>query len=281
MAAIDTHCHLNLVHSMHGLTPETALEQAWRAGVRSVVQVATGLEVSRYNRQFVPEFNRQSEGLRLYWTAGLHPEGADDLSDLDAILEIVREGCSTEWFLGVGETGLDYFHSTEHVKNQKESFSRHLDLARELSLPVVTHLRDDRVYTPGNTRSVTDALLMVRARKGVRGVLHCFTYSYEEAMPFVDLGWFVSYSGILTFKNARHLQEGAARLPLSCLLVETDAPFLAPVPMRGKPNEPAYVAHTLDFLADLRSRENGEDPDVVRETVLRNSEKFINWKNET
>ena len=286
MSLIDTHCHLDIVQG-RGIEPEESLRNAHENGVESLVQIAPDLSSSRANRELAERFNSANNGSggneagpSLYWTAGLHPEAADDLGGLDSIFDIIRENRDAEYFLGVGETGLDYFHMLEHVENQKKSFGRHLDIAKELKLPVVLHTRDDSRYVPGKTGAITDALDMVRASEGVRGVLHCFTYGYEEAKPYVDLGWFVSYSGILTFKNAKVVQDGAARLPLECLMVETDAPFLAPTPFRGKTNQPAYVLHTFEYLAQLRHERNGEDPELVKRTVYENSLRFLKWKHE-
>jgi TatD DNase family protein len=281
MAVIDTHCHLDLT-AREGVSAEAALENAEAAGVRAVVQISTALESARYNRDLARtrRVNASGSSLRYYWTAGLHPESAPQIAELDDIFAIARECRDEAEFLGLGETGLDYFHTTEFVREQKQSFERHLALAAELRLPVVVHLRDDRVYNPDRIATAVDALEIVRRFPGVRGVLHCYTYTEREAMPFVELGWFVSYSGVLTFKNAPHVQQGAVALPLDCLMVETDAPFLAPNPKRGQTNQPAYVTHTLEFLAKLRAEKNGEDPEVVKAAVLKNSERFIQLKNE-
>ena len=272
MAVIDTHCHLDLVEKQ-GLALEAVLADAKMSGVQAVVQIGTTLRSSRWNQAFV---ENHTGDLQLFWTAGLHPEAASSLADLEELLSFIRTHRDSKGFVGIGETGLDYFHTTEFVENQKVSFQRHIDLAEELRVPLIVHLRDDRQYSKEKTQTVRDAIQMVRGKKNLTGVLHCFTYSYEEAMPFIDLGWFVSYSGIVTYKNAEVLQDGAARLPLGQLMAETDAPYLTPVPHRGKTNQPAYVKNTADFLADLRAQKNGENPDDVRNKLLENSSRFIN-----
>lgn len=276
---IDTHCHLDLLKKK-GPAPVEALQRAWSEGVSAVIQIAVDLSSSRRNLRLSEELSQLDPPLpiRYRWTAGLHPESADRIENLDELLEFIREHRNHEEFVGIGETGLDYFHTTEYVENQKIAFGRQLDLARELNLPVVLHLRDDRAFNPDRLQAFHDALEMVRARPGVRGVLHCFTYGYEQAMPFVDLGWMVSYSGIVTYKNTDVVRDGAARLPLETLMVETDAPFLAPDPHRGKTNEPSFVVHTLQFIAELRAAQRGEDPEQVKKTILHNSEKFTGWK---
>lgn len=279
---IDTHCHIDLVIDA-GISDEAALAAAREAGVQAWIQIATGLKSARFNANFAAEAAaRRNAGdhadPHIYWTAGMHPEAADDIGELDELFALIRESRDLPDFVAIGETGLDYFHTKEFVENQKISLDRHFALAAELGLPVVLHLRDDRVYDPANIQTVRDALEILERYPGVVGVLHCYTYTEAEAQAFVDRGWFVSYSGILTFKNAKTIQQGAIRLPLECLMVETDAPFLAPLPHRGKTNQPGYVRHTLDFLAALRAEHCGEDPEIVKSTVLSNSQRFIELK---
>ena len=278
-AVIDTHCHLDLVAGKGIATPD-ALQTARDNGLEGIVQIATDLESAQFHRSLAEDAPGGSP--RLYWTVGLHPESADRFDGAYAakLRDVVQSNRDNPDLVAIGETGLDYFHTTEHEAKQKESFAFHLDLARREGLPIVLHTRDDRTYTPEKTRSVSDALAMLREHgDGVRGVLHCFTYTEKEALPFVEMGWFVSYSGVLTFKNAEFVQQGASRLPLECLMVETDAPYLAPNPHRGKTNQPAHVVHTLDFLATLRKDTCGEDPEFVRKTVLENSRRFLALRN--
>ena len=280
MAVFDTHCHLDIVASQ-GIPVEAGVQNAMEAGLEGLVQISTDLRSATFNSQLPQRLKHLLEArpdFQLRWTAGLHPEAADQLETLEDIFSIVRKHRDDREFLGIGETGLDYFHSTEFVEQQKQSLKRHLELARELQLPIVIHTRDTRQYEPGKTQSVQDTLQAVQDVGGIRGVLHCFTYSYEEAMPFVDLDWKVSFSGILTFKNSHTLHEAAVRLPLDCLMVETDAPFLAPVPNRGKTNQPAYVVHTLEFLKNLRAEKLGEDPEQVQAAIEKNTRDFLAFK---
>lgn len=271
---IDTHCHLDLI-ARDGPSPEQCLLEAEEAGLEAVVQIATDLESSAFNEALASSWNQRDTALRLYWTAGLHPENGHRHDLLPGIFEILRRNRDRSDLAGIGETGLDYFHTKSFVEEQKESLKQHLDLAVELNLPVVIHTRDDRSYVKGSCQAVMDTLKMVRERPGLTGVLHCFTYSYDEAMPFVELGWKISFSGILTFKNSHTLHEAAVRLPLECLMVETDAPFLAPVPYRGKGNRPAYVLSTLHFLASLRAERLGEDPLKTMAKIRENSLAFL------
>lgn len=280
MSVFDTHCHLDIVASQ-GISVEDSLSNAMEAGLAGLVQISTDIKSASFNSSLKTKYgdllsSRPEFSLR--WTAGLHPEAAHELNTLPDIFEIIRKHRDEPEFLGIGETGLDYFHTTEFVDEQKESLQEHLKLAKELDLPVVIHTRDTRQYEPGKTQSVQDTLKAVKDLGINKGVLHCFTYSYEEAMPFVDLGWKVSFSGILTFKNSHTLHDAASQLPLECLMVETDAPFLAPVPNRGKTNQPAYVVHTLEFLKNLRAERLGEDPQEVQAQIEKNTQEFLSFK---
>ena len=280
MGIVDTHCHLDLIEE-RGLDLEEVARQAQEAGIESLLQIATDLESSRWNRRLSERWPQigTDNSPKMYWSVGLHPEAASKMAELDSILEMAREHKDDPHFWGLGETGLDYFHSTEYKKEQLSSLEQHLELAQDLGLPVVLHTRDARSYDPEKTASITDAFAICRRYPEVRGVLHCYTYTEKEALPYVrELGWYVSYSGVLTFKNARLVQEGASKLPLSCLLVETDAPFLAPVPHRGETNQPAYTRHTHDFLVGLRAQTNGEDPQEIRQALHENSMRFLALK---
>ena len=276
---VDTHCHLDLAED-RGVAPGDALARAKARGVTDIVQIAVDTKGARAARLMAAEFNAHLPKVpRVHWTAGIHPESVATDSDLDGLELFVREHYGEPDFVGLGETGLDYFHSREHLRAQQASFERHLALAQELGLPIILHLRDAEQYD-GSSNAPKDAVSLLNAYPDVRGVLHCFTYGFDEALPFVERGWLVSYSGIVTFRNATTVQDGAARLPLENLLVETDAPFLAPVPHRGKTNEPAFVADTLDYVAALRNEKCGEDRATVKSTIYANSQRFLSWKRE-
>ena len=160
--------------------------------------------------------------------------------------------------VAVGETGLDYFHSqaAEQQARQRESFDHQLHLAAGHDLPVVVHTR----------AAEKDTLALLRAHPEVRGVLHCFTESWDMARQALDLGYYISISGIVTFRNGANVAEVAARVPSDRLLVETDSPWLAPVPHRGKQNQPAYVVETAQFVAGLR----GVDLETLAEVTSQN-----------
>jgi TatD DNase family protein len=171
---------------------------------------------------------------------GVHPHEADQHSDLDA--EALVAAAAHPRVIAIGECGLDYYYDKSDRGAQKERFAAHLEAARRTGLPVVVHTRD----------AEEDTVELLKSAPDVTGVLHCFTGSRWLAEQGLALGWSISLSGIVTFKNARDLQETAKVVPDDKLLVETDAPFLAPVPYRGKTCEPAFVADTADFVAGLR-----------------------------
>ncbi len=280
MSIIDSHCHLDIIENF-GRDPVESLEYAFEMGVERVVQIATSYDSSIRNPQAIAEYkNRAVKNIpELFWTAGLHPESVgpeDRLSDLLVYLE--QSVKSDNPPVAIGETGLDYFHTTENISDQIDRFRIHLKLASDYNLPIILHVRDDRFYNKEKLDAINTAYKMVQEFPGIKGVLHCYTYSYEEAVRFVDLGWNVSFSGIVTYKNAKIVKDASDRLPLECLMVETDAPFLAPVPERGRTNEPGFVKYTLDSIVNSRNEIHGEDKQNIRKTIYNNTLEFFGWK---
>lgn len=223
---IDSHTHLSFL--------DDPLDK-WRAARANGVSGALTIAVDEKSAAACRGLASEIDGV--WATAGVHPDAADQpLTWLDDV----------DWnaVVAVGETGLDYFHedSPQLRARQHTAFDAQMTIAREQNLPVVIHTRS----ADADTRS------MLAKHAGVTGVLHCFTESWELAKFGLDLGYYVSISGIVTFKNADNVREVARQIPLDRLLVETDAPYLAPVPHRGKPNEPAWVADTARYLADFR-----------------------------
>ncbi len=177
----------------------------------------------------------------IYASVGVHPS---DVKDRVLAPETLKSWASDKKIVALGETGLDYYYSREYAACQQASFAHHLEVAADLDLPVIVHTRDAR----------EDTLELIRrhGNEDSGGVLHCFTESWEMAKKALDLNYYISFSGIVTFKNAGDLREVAGKIPLDRLLVETDSPYLAPVPYRGKSNEPKYVREIAEFIAQLR-----------------------------
>jgi TatD DNase family protein len=188
-------------------------------------------------------------------TVGIHPHEADEHPHIDTAKLVAR--AQHPRVVGIGETGLDYYYDHSDRAQQQASFRAHIAASRETGLPLIVHTRDAEEDTAN--------ILADEMGKGAYpGVIHCFTASGAFADKAMELGFYISISGIVTFKNARDLQETAARLPLDRLLIETDAPFLAPVPHRGKTGEPAFVADTCRFLAQLRGVDAEELAEATR-----------------
>ncbi|MEA3542430.1 MAG: TatD family hydrolase [Pseudomonadota bacterium] len=232
---IDSHCHLNY----KGLVEDQAnvLDRSRAAGVDLMLNIAT--RESEWDA-VLDTAVRESD---VWATVGIHPHEADEHPHVDTAKLIER--AAHPRVVGIGETGLDYYYDHSDRKRQQKSFRSHIAACRETGLPLIVHTRD--------AEEDTIRIMREEMEQGAYcGVIHCFTASGVFADAAMALGFYISISGIVTFKNARDLQETAARLPLDRLLVETDSPFLAPVPHRGKPCEPAYVADTARFLASLR-----------------------------
>jgi TatD DNase family protein len=246
---IDSHCHLNYA----GLAErqDEVLDNARARGV------AGFLNISTRQGEWGDVLGAAERNLDVWATVGVHPHEADAHPDLGAAALV--EAASHPRVIGIGECGLDYHYDNSERPAQRERFEAHIEAARQTGLPLVVHTRDAEDDT---------AEILGRAVKagGVTGVLHCFTGTADLARKALDLGFYISLSGIVTFKSARDLQETAKMLPKDRILVETDSPFLAPVPHRGQTCEPAFVADTAAFVADLRQ----ESPEALAETTTDN-----------
>ncbi len=250
---VDSHCHLTWDDFQDDLDP--VLSRMASAGVRQALVVATGVSDAR--RAFA--LCRERTGL--YPTAGIHPNDVppDDAAALDELEALVREG----GFVAVGETGLDYYRDRVDRARQGRAFARQAALARDLDLPVIVHVRDQ----PGRLDAYEDVARTIESTPGVRGVMHCFTGDPAFAARFVALGFYVSWSGILTFPKGEGVRASAAAVPVERALVETDAPFLAPVPHRGHRNEPSFVAEVAKTLAAVKGLSEAD----VRRITTRNA----------
>jgi TatD DNase family protein len=232
---IDSHCHLNYA----GLAErqDEVLANARQRGIGGFLNISTR------QKEWGNIIGTAERNEDVWATVGVHPHEADAHPDLGAAALV--EAAAHPRVVAIGECGLDYFYDKSDRAAQRERFQAHIEAARETGLPLVVHTRDAEDDT-------AEMLTREVGKGGVTGVLHCFTGSAELAQKGLDLGFYVSISGIVTFKNARDLQETSRTIPLDRLLVETDSPFLAPVPHRGQTCEPAFVADTAAFLAELR-----------------------------
>ncbi|AYJ85654.1 TatD family deoxyribonuclease [Sphingomonas paeninsulae] len=232
---IDSHCHLNY----KGLVEHQAevIARARNAGVDEMLNIST--RESEWDA-VVAIAEREPD---VWASIGIHPHEADSHPDVDTAKLIARS--KHPRVIAIGETGLDYYYDHSDREQQRLSFRAHITASRETGLPLIVHTR--------SAEDDTAAILSEEMAKGFfPGVIHCFTASDAFADVALDLGFYISISGIVTFKNAKGLQKTAARMPDERLLIETDSPFLAPIPHRGKPCEPAFVADTAQYLATLR-----------------------------
>jgi TatD DNase family protein len=232
---VDSHCHLNY----KGLVEEqqAVLERARAAGVSAMLNIST--RASEWD-EVIGLAEREDDVMA---SVGIHPHEADVHPDVETATLVERAAHPT--VIGIGESGLDYYYDHSDRARQRDSFRAHIAAARETQLPLIVHTRD--------AEEDTYAMLAEEMEKGAYpALIHCFTASQGFADKVLALGLYISISGIVTFKNAKALQDVARTIPGERLLIETDSPFLAPVPHRGRPCEPAFVADTARFLAQLR-----------------------------
>lgn len=251
MQWIDVHTHLNMLE----IPTDQALSEASAANVKNVITIGTCPDdlplVLTIAQKYFP---------KVACTLGIHPHEAQLYSP--EIEKYIRENGSRPEVVAIGETGLDYYYENSPKDVQPGVFRAQLELAHELGLPVEIHTRD----------AEPDTMQILQEYKGkVRGLLHCFTGTWELAKAGLDCGYHISISGVVTFKNADSLREVVKKVPLDCLHVETDAPFLAPVPHRGKKNQPAWVTNTAQTVADLK----GISLEQLSEQTLRNAKSLF------
>ena len=231
---VDSHCHLDFPELNQDL--EGVLSRMGDNGVTHALTISTTLET-------FPAVRRVAHQHPNVWcSAGVHPDERRD--GREASLEELLAMADDERVVAIGETGLDYYRVEGDTEWQRERFRTHIRAARRCGKPLVIHTR----------ASAEDTLRLMREEGAgeAGGVMHCFTETWEVARAAMDQGFHISFSGIVTFKNAKELKEVARRVPLERMLVETDSPYLAPVPHRGKPNQPAYVRHVAEEIAALR-----------------------------
>ncbi len=230
---VDSHCHLNFRDLSEQMPAVLASMQTH--GVEHALCVGVTLE------EFPSVLGIAQAHAHIYASVGIHPDYEEET---EATVEQLVELASHPKVVAIGETGLDYYRLTGDLEWQRERFRTHIRAAIEAGVPLIIH-----------TRSAADDTLRIMREEGAEragGVMHCFTESWEVAEQAMAMGFYISFSGIVTFKNATALQEVARKVPLERMLVETDSPFLAPVPFRGKLNQPAYVKHVAQYIADLR-----------------------------
>ncbi len=255
---VDSHCHLDRIDlKPHGNDLGKALAYAEACGVSRFLCIST-------HQDNFEEVKSIAERFPSVWcTVGVHPL-SDDLSTehtFDFLLAKARH----DKVIGIGETGLDGFYAKDSLGQQTESFKVHIEAARELNLPIVIHTREAKQQTLDMLKGET---------RENPGVLHCFTEDWDMAKQAIDLGYYISISGIVTFNQANNVRDVAKKIPIDRLLVETDSPYLAPVPFRGKSCQPAYTRNTAEFLAELR----GESFELLAEKTTQNFNRLFSLR---
>lgn len=236
MHIVDSHCHLDRLKL--DKLPDPTLDYVVAEALENDVKHMLCVGIDRNNAADVKNIADQFHNV--FASVGVHPLDAKDVISEQELIQLADH----QKVVAIGESGLDYYYSEESKSVQQESFNLHLDVAKKLQLPVIVHTREAKADTLA-------AIKEYGCTKSV-GVLHCFTEDWPMASAAMDMGYYISFSGIVTFKNATDLQEVAKKMPLDRMLVETDSPYLTPTPFRGKPNYPKHTRQVVEFLAQLR-----------------------------
>ena len=233
---VDSHCHLNMMpFEKYQQDVATIVEEAVHAGVKCILCVGTNTDTSHQAVAIAEQFSM------VYASVGVHPSDEPE-SGFDAA-ELKRWADHPK-VKALGETGLDYHYNSSGLEAMRERFRLHIQVAREVRKPIIIHTRA--------AREDTISIMLEENAADCGGVMHCFTESIEMAKEAMALGFYISFSGIITFKNAKELQEVVRQVPLESMLIETDAPYLTPVPFRGKPNKPEYVRYVAEKIAEIK-----------------------------
>lgn len=236
MFLVDSHCHLDLLNLTDDPNDlQQVITRAQQAGVHHMLNVCVKLADFPTILATAEKFPFVSASV------GLHPNDTDEEATQETLMRLAQH----KKVVAIGETGLDYFRSTGDVEWQRERFRTHIRAANALQKPLIVHTRA--------AKQDTMRIMQEENAAHAGGVMHCFSEDWDYAQQALDLNFYISFSGVVTFKNTAALQEVAKKIPLNRMLIETDAPYLAPVPYRGKPNEPAYVRHTAECIAALRN----------------------------
>jgi len=257
---IDSHTHFDLMLEDKTVNEGDLLKSLKYSNIEYSVQISidsAGLEWSR-------KFAEKNADYGILYTAGIHPSSpAQDknLKDLEKFVENVKKTSLSHLLIGIGECGLDYYRMRQPREMQIKSFETQIDIAEKYSLPLIVHLRD----------AMEEGMEILKRKKVTSGIMHCFAGGAAEAKAAIDLGFMISFAGNVTYKNAVELHEAAKYVPDDMLLLETDAPFLSPVPLRGKPNSPENIKHTYKFISNLRKVPSSK----LEESILENFKKLI------
>jgi len=247
---IDSHAHLVSLENI----PEI-LQRAQENNVNKIVSISSDIPSTEATISLALEYDY------IFATTGLHPHSADAMSE--EVLLGIDHFAEKDKVVAIGETGLDYFYMNSEKEVQIKSFAEQIRLGKKHDLPIIIHVRD--------ADEDMQEILSKESLSDTPGVIHCFTGDYDTAKKYLDLGFYISFSGIVTFKRSEELREAAKKIPMDKVLIETDSPYLAPVPYRGKPNEPSYVKYVAETIAEVR----GISFDEVAKLTKANAERLF------
>jgi len=256
---IDSHAHFDLILEDTSDSEDTLVANLRANNLSRAVQASIDVASSRWSRDFAKRWDG------IFFSAGIHPSSPAPDTELRALQSFTEEihcGPDSGLLFGIGECGLDFYRMRQPREMQEQSFRFQIALANRLGRPLIVHSRD----------AMDETLAILGEISGTGGIIHCFSGDRRAAQRALDLGFHISFAGNVTYRNAADLHDSAAYVPLDRLLVETDAPFLAPVPLRGRQNRPEHVIHVYRFIADLR----GEPINRITESVLNNFLELVN-----
>ena len=252
----DSHCHLDYPNLYNEL--DDVVNRAIKNDVKLLLTICTTVESFKRIKLIVDKYKN------IYGTFGIHPHETKNFKNMTDAL-IIEYKNESKKIIGIGETGLDYYYNHSDKNIQKKIFEQHIEAAKELDIPLVVHSRDAEIDT-------FDILKSYMKDSKLKTIIHCFTGSKDFAKKIINIGCYISISGIITFKGSNELSETISSIPIDKLLVETDSPYLAPIPNRGKSNEPSFITHIIEKLSIIRNIEKK----VIIENTTNNFRKLFN-----
>ena len=240
---VDSHCHLDFKDFQDDL--DLVIKKAYDSNVKHMLSISVNLE------DFKNVYKVANSYDNIYCTTGIHPNNVPENKNNELLFEKLSSNLNKKKVIGVGETGLDFYRNEENRINQIEYFNTHLEVSGLFNYPTIVHTRNAE-------KDTINCIEKAVKRHSTKGLIHCFTSTMELAKKVLDKGFYISFSGIITFKKVDDLIDVVKYVPLDRILVETDAPYLAPIPFRGKRNEPSFVTHTLKKIAEIKKK-NVED----------------------
>jgi len=254
---IDTHTHFDITIEETKVNENTLIQSLKENNISNAIQIS----IDPDGFQWSYDFSKKNEGNGILFSLGIHPNSKASKLELEKLSDFiikVKKSNDQNLLFGIGECGLDYFREHQTKKMQQESFIKQIEIAKEHNLPIIIHSRE----------AFEDTINILKETKISNGIFHCFPGNKKMAKQALDLGFHLSFAGNLTFKKATELHESAKYVPLDRLFLETDAPYLTPIPHRGKKNRSEYVIHTYEFISNLREEKLSKIEDAINDNFL-------------